>query len=140
MAVFQIGGLDHVVLRVRDLPQAIQFYCDVLGCRVERRREEYGLVQMSAGRSMIDLVSADGRLGREGGAPPGDEGHNMHHICLRIDPFDEEELSTHLEERGVTPFDICMRTGADGYGPCLYVRDPEGNLIELKGPPEPVPQ
>jgi glyoxylase I family protein len=140
MAIFEIGGLDHVVLRVRDLPRSIRFYCDVLGCRVERDREEHGLIQMSAGQSMIDLVSADGKLGREGGAPPGDEGRNMHHICLRIDPFDDAELSTYLEARGVTPFDRCMRTGADGYGPCLYVRDPDDNLIELKGPPEPAPR
>ena len=77
-------GIDHVVLRVTDLEAALRFYCDVIGCREERRVDDLGLVQLRAGRSLIDLVAVDGRLGRAGGAPPEVEGRNMDHLALRI--------------------------------------------------------
>ena len=86
---------------------------------------------------MIDLVSMDGLIGREHGPKPGP--HNMHHLCLKIDRFDETALVRHFESKGVAPFDIAKRFGADGYGPCIYLKDPDGNWIELKGPSEPPP-
>ena len=136
--VFRIDHLDHVVLRVSDLERSVAWYTDVLGCKAERRVDKVGLAQMRAGRSMIDLVSMDGVIGREHGPKPGP--HNMHHLCLKIDRFDEAALVRHLESKGVKPFDIAKRFGADGYGPCIYLKDPDGNWIELKGPSEPPPQ
>lgn len=112
-----------------------RFYCDVLGCRVEKVQQEYGLVQLRAGQSLIDLVSVDGDLGRKGGAAPGAEGRNMDHFCLRVEPFDPLAIIAHLIRHGVVPGETRSRYGADGYGPSIYIADPEGNTIELKGPP-----
>ena len=134
----RVLGLDHVVLRVADLERALEFYEQVLGCREERRIEPVGLVQLRAGRALVDLVDLAGPLGRAGGAPPGTEGRNMDHFCLRIEPFDEAALRAHLEAHGVEPGEVGTRYGAEGNGPSLYVRDPDGNVVELKGPPSAV--
>jgi glyoxylase I family protein len=128
-------GIDHVVLRVTDLEAALRFYCDVLGCREERRVDDLGLVQLRAGRALIDLVAVGGRLGRAGGAPPGEEGRNMDHLALRIEDFDEAALRAHLTSHGVEVGEVATRYGAEGDGPSLYIRDADGNTIELKGPP-----
>jgi catechol 2,3-dioxygenase-like lactoylglutathione lyase family enzyme len=113
----------------------IAFYCDILGCTLERRRDDIGLVQLRAGRSLIDLVAVDGKLGRQGGAAPGREGRNLDHLCLRIDPFDGEAIRAFLIGRGAAPGELAARFGAEGEGPSIYVTDPEGNTVELKGPP-----
>lgn len=130
---FRIQHLDHIVLRVRDLQPMLRFYVDVLGCTMERTQEELGLYQVRAGSSLIDLVTLDGKLGRAGGAAPGKEGRNLDHFCLRIDPFDEAALRSHLASCDVG--ESGSRYGAEGEGPSLYLRDPEGNTVELKGPP-----
>jgi len=132
----QIVGLDHVVLRARDLRRMTWFYCDVLGCSVERTVDELGFIQLRAGEALIDLVSVDGELGRRGGAGPGGEGRNLDHFCLRIEPFDLGALVSHLAAHGIVAGEVRRRYGAEGYGPSLYLADPEGNTVELKGPPE----
>jgi glyoxylase I family protein len=132
---FTIRGLDHVVLRVRDVARVERFYCEVIGCSLERRQEKIGLTQLRAGSMLIDLVDVEGEIGRAGGPPPGRDGHNMEHFCLRIDPFDEAALGAHLHAHGITPQAAQPRFGADGRGPSIYVDDPEGNRVELKGPP-----
>ena len=132
---FEILGLDHVVLRAADVARLTRFYCDVLGCSVERERPELGLTQLRAGVSLIDLIAVDGELGRAGGAAPGKTRRNMDHLCLRIEPFDANALVAHLVSNGLTVGEIRSRFGADGYGPSLYISDPEGNVVELKGPP-----
>lgn len=131
---FRIHRIDHLVLRARDLPRLVAFYRDVLGCPVERRQDEIGLVQLRAGDSLIDLVSVDGKLGRMGGAAPGAEGHNLDHLCLRVDPFDRDAIVAHLQAHGARISDYGPRYGAEGEGPSQYLFDPEGNVIELKGP------
>jgi glyoxylase I family protein len=132
---FTIRGLDHVVLRVCDVARVERFYREVIGCSVERRQEKLGLIQLRAGSTLIDLVDVDGEIGRSGGAAPGPEGHNMEHFCLRIDPFDEAALGGHLRGHGIEPEPAHLRFGADGEGPSIYLRDPEGNRVELKGGP-----
>jgi catechol 2,3-dioxygenase-like lactoylglutathione lyase family enzyme len=112
----------------------LRFYCGVLGCAVERRRDDIGLVQLRAGRSMLDLVPVDGQLGRAGGAAPGSEGRNLDHFCFRVEPFDEAAIRAALQAHGVPAGPLEMRFGAEGQGPSLYVSDPEGNVVELKGP------
>jgi len=132
--VIRPSGIDHIVLRVRDVDAMAAFYLGILGCTAERRRDDIGLVQLRAGRCLIDLVSVDGKLGRQGGAAPGPEGRNLDHLCLRIEPFDGEAIRAFLAARGCEPGEIAMRFGAEGEGPSIYVRDPEGNTVELKGP------
>ena len=130
-----IRDIDHVVLRVVDLEKMLSFYSGVLGCSVERRQEEIGLIQLRAGSSLIDLVPVTGKLGAAGGAAPGREGKNLDHFCLRLQTFDEKAICTFLAERNVTAGEVVSRYGADGQGPSIYLDDPEGNVVELKGPP-----
>ncbi|HEY0858578.1 MAG TPA: VOC family protein [Albitalea sp.] len=133
--MIRIREIDHLVLRVVDLEPMLRFYCDALGCAVERRQEAIGLVQLRAGRSLLDLVPVDGKLGRAGGAAPGAEGRNVDHFCFRVEPFDEAALRGHLQARGVAAGPTEQRYGAEGEGPSIYITDPEGNVVELKGPP-----
>jgi catechol 2,3-dioxygenase-like lactoylglutathione lyase family enzyme len=133
-APFEIAGLDHLVLRVRDLDRTLRFYCDVLGCRLEREQREIGLIQVRAGRSLIDLVPVDGKLGRMGGAAPGKEARNLDHFCVTVAPYDEAKIRAYLTAKGVAIGEAGSRYGAEGEGPSLYVSDPEGNVVELKGP------
>ena len=130
-----VEGFDHIVLRVRDRAAMLAFYQDVLGLAVDRDRPELGLTHIRAGRQMIDLVTLDGPLGRMGGAAPGAEGRNLDHFALRVRPFDEAAIRAHLAAHGVAVVEEGQRYGADGDGFSLYVRDPEGNTVELKGPP-----
>lgn len=136
---FHIAGLDHVVLRVRDMQRMVAFYRDVLGCPLDKVQEKLGLWQLRAGRTLIDLVDVNGELGRMGGSPPGREARNMDHFCLRVDPFDGEAIRGYLRTQGVAPGEVKSRYGADGEGPSIYLEDPEGNTVELKGPPGPAP-
>lgn len=129
-----ILGIDHVVIRCRDLASMTRFYCDVLGCVVDKRNDKLGLLHLRAGRSLIDLISVAGELGRVGGAAPGVEGRNLDHLCLRIEPFDEAALRERFAAQGVELSRLHENYGAEGMGPSVYLADPEGNTIELKGP------
>jgi len=131
-----IKGLDHIVLRTADIERMIAFYGDVLGCPVERRVDDLGLVQMRAGASLIDLVDVNGEIGRAGGAAAGEEARNMDHFCLRVVDFDAAAIADHLSNSGVEPGEPARRYGADGFGQSIYFQDPDGNTVELKGPPE----
>ena len=131
-----IKHLDHLVLRVTDLPAMIAFYTNVLGCSVEKVQETLGLYQLRAGGALIDLVPVDGPLGAKGGAAPGSEGRNLDHFCLRVEPFDADAIIAHLKAHGADPAPVASRYGAEGQGPSVYVPDPEGNVVELKGPPD----
>jgi len=122
----RISGLDHVVLRVGDLSRAIEFYQTVLNCRVERRLEQPKLVQLRAGASLIDLVPAS--------TSPDAAGRNMDHFAVRVDGFDAPALTAHLRRHGIEVGEVRERYGAEGYGPSLYISDPDGNTVELKGP------
>lgn len=135
MRSIRVRGIDHVVLRVTDAERALRFWVDVMGCAEERRVEHLGLIQLRAGTALIDLVSLDGPLGRAGGAAPGREGRNMDHVALRLEAFDPVALASHLRECGVEPGEVAERYGAEGMGPSMYIRDPDGNVVELKGPP-----
>jgi glyoxylase I family protein len=130
----QITGYDHIVLRVRDLEQMIGFYCDVLGAKVLWRRPELGLVHLRIGPEMMDLVPIDGPQGRKGGAAPGAEGRNLDHFCFRVLPFDQDAIVKHLEAHHVQVGEIRDRFGSEGRGISIYLSDPEGNTVELKGP------
>lgn len=129
-----VAGLDHVVLRVRDLARSIAFYEDVLGCREERRLDELGLVQLRAGASLIDLVDVASPLGRAGGGPPEPKSPNVDHFALLLSDFDEASIRAHLEAHGIEAGETAQRYGARGMGPSIYLRDPDGNTVELKGP------
>jgi glyoxylase I family protein len=129
----KVRGLDHLVLRVKDPVAMEQFYVEVLGLAVERRQDRIGLVQLRAGAQLIDLVAVDGMLGQQGGAGPGAEGRNLDHFCLNLDDFDLAATIAHLESHGVVVGESGRRFGAGGFGVSVYLSDPEGNGLELRG-------
>ncbi|EGR0633380.1 TPA: VOC family protein [Vibrio vulnificus] len=128
----QLQAIDHIVLRVVDLPKMLAFYCDILGCVVEREVAEFGLTQLRAGSALIDLVTVDSKLGQQGGRAPEQEGRNLDHFCLQIIPKDEQEILDFLTLHGVQVEDFANRYGAQGFGRSIYLSDPEGNTVELK--------
>jgi glyoxylase I family protein len=130
-----IREIDHVVIRVVDLETVTRFYCDVLGCSLEKEQRDLGLIQLRAGRSLIDLLQVGAKIDRADSGEPH-AGRNMDHLCLRIEAFDSAALKAHLQACGAQVGEQGTRYGADGFGPSLYLFDPEGNMIELKGPPE----
>lgn len=131
--MIDITGIDHIVLRARDAEALVAFYTGVLGLTVERRQDAIGLIQLRAGSSLIDIVPVDGVLGRMGGAGPGVEGRNLDHFCLNVRGFDLETVKAHLEAHGVELGQEGLRYGAGGEGLSIYLADPEGNGVELRG-------
>jgi len=139
MSAIVLQGIDHLVLRVRDMDAMRGFYCDVLGATHVAYRPEFGMSHLKVGNSMIDLVTVDGPLGKPGGAAPGKEARNLDHFCLRVEPFDQAAIISHLGRQGVAVGEIRRRYGAEGNGVSIYVTDPEGNTVELKGPSDGLP-
>ncbi|MFZ0679098.1 VOC family protein [Candidatus Binatus sp.] len=124
----KVAELDHVVLRCRDQERAYDFYTRVLGLSEERRIAQIGLIQLRAGRSMIDLVPASG--------PRVEAGLNVDHVCIGIEAGDMNEVARYLREFSIEVMgEPAMRYGAHGAGLSIYVRDPEGNVVELKQMP-----
>jgi len=117
-----ICGIDHVVLRVNDIERMRKFYCDVLGAQHVAYRPELGMSHLRVGAAMIDLVKGERA------------GCNMDHFCLRVEPFDQDSIVAHLKKHGIQVGDIRNRYGAEGNGISIYLADPEGNTVELKGP------
>lgn len=132
--MINIVAIDHVVLRVADLQKMVRFYVDVLGARLEKEQHDIGLYQLRVGTSLIDLVPVESKLGAMGGAGPGREARNLDHVALRVLPWDGEAILAHLREHRIEG-EIKSRYGAEGDGPSIYLTDPEGNGLELKGPP-----
>jgi RimJ/RimL family protein N-acetyltransferase/catechol 2,3-dioxygenase-like lactoylglutathione lyase family enzyme len=125
---FRAAGIDHVVLRVAEMERALAFYCGVLGLREERRIPDSGIVQLRAGAAIVDLLDAKGA--------PAAGPRAMDHFCLRLERFDAGAVKAHLAAHGVAVLEEGRRYGAQGFGPSVYVRDADGNTVELKGAPE----
>jgi glyoxylase I family protein len=131
--MIEIAGLDHIVLRTSHMAEMLHFYGTVLGCPIERELSpEFGLVQLRAGSALIDLVAVDSELGRAGGGPPTQSDNNMDHFCLQLNALPEEDISRHLASHGIEAGPFERRYGAQGYGRSVYLRDPEGNTVELR--------
>jgi len=121
MKEFDPLGLDHIVLRVSDQEAAQRFYIDVLGCTLDHVNARISLVQLRFGEQLIDLLP--GRPSAEG----------LDHFCLSIRCSDLGAVRKALADRGVMlEGEVVERRGAYGTGPSLYLRDPDGYLIELK--------
>jgi glyoxylase I family protein len=132
--MIRVRKIDHLVLRSSQVPEMVRFYRDVLGCRVERELPpETGLTQLRAGDALIDIVAVESELGRAGGGPPTGSENNLDHFCLRIEDIGEDELRTWLESRGVHCGEFQRRYGAEGFGLSIYIQDPDGNTVELRG-------
>jgi catechol 2,3-dioxygenase-like lactoylglutathione lyase family enzyme len=131
--VIRVTMIDHIVLRTEHVDRMIRFYTEVLGCEVERATPpETGLTQLRAGKSLIDIVAVDSELGQAGGGPPTPGENNLDHFCLRIEPIGEDGLRQWLESQGIDGGRFETRYGAEGFGPSIYIADPDGNTVELR--------
>ena len=123
--MFVVIVIDHIVLKTNQLEKMIAFYCTILGCKVEKIQPEIALTQIRAGDNLIDLVAIE---------QPLDKTHkNLEHFCLRVKPFNFENLKRYFDVKGVEVRKYGKRTGAQGIGFSFYIEDPEGNEIELTG-------
>lgn len=129
----EITVIDHVVLRTTHLRRMIAFYRDVLGCPVEREPGASGLAQLRAGHSLIDILDVSGSSDRDEDAGP--DSANMDHVCFQLKHWDAKRIADYLRRHSVTTGDVVMRYGAKGTGPSIYISDPDGNTVELKGDP-----
>jgi glyoxylase I family protein len=132
---FALEGIDHLLLLVHGMREALGFYCDVLGCRIEGELPEFGMAQLRAGSALIDLVDIDTSQGNWA-RPKSAGGRNLDHVCIAIAACDERDLRRHLATHDVEIIEEGIHRGARGNSLSIYFRDPSGNTIELKGPPE----
>lgn len=123
--LMHISGIDHVVIKVADLDRSIRFYCEVLGCTLDWRRDEIGLAHLRVGASFIDLLAC--------ATLPPDAIRNIDHLCLTVADFDAEKVRQHLQDHGVAIGPAAERYGASGWGLSVYATDPDGNGLELRG-------
>ncbi|MEL0083351.1 MAG: VOC family protein [Gammaproteobacteria bacterium] len=125
-------AIDHLVLRTERPERLIDFYCQVLGCVIERKlSDQAGLVQLRAGSALIDIVNVSSELGRPGGPAPEPSGNNLDHFCLQIEPADEQMVINYLRQQGVACGEFKERYGAQGTRRSLYLQDSDGNNVEL---------
>lgn len=123
---------------MRGMREALSFYCGVLGWRIEDELPEFGMVQLRAGAALIDLVDVGATAGHWA-RPDIAGGRNLDHVCMAIAACDEQALRRHLASHAVEIVEEGWHGGARGKSLSIYVKDPSGNTIELKGPP-PVPR
>ncbi len=122
--MLEIAGIDHVVLKTNKLNDMLNFYCNLLGCKLEKQQPAIKLTQLRAGICIIDLIEVDRQV--------SDEQTNMDHFCLQIKNFHYEALKNFLTKNGIAVSSYGKRYGAEGYGMSFFVKDPQGNSIELK--------
>jgi len=131
--MIEIAAIDHIVLRTSKIKAMLDFYCHVLGCTVERETStETGLIQLRAGSALIDLVTVESDLGRMGGGAPTATENSLDHFCIQLKPISEIEIEKHLSEHGIDGGRFHDRYGAQGIGKSIYIKDPEGNSVELR--------
>ncbi|MEZ8030327.1 VOC family protein [Enterovibrio norvegicus] len=131
--MINIVAIDHLVLRTTQLENMLAFYVNILGCSIERQTpEQTGLTQLHAGNALIDIVTVGSKLGAVGGGAPTMSDNNLDHFCLQIAPQSEDDIIKHLNQHGIDTPAFTRRYGAEGYGNSLYIKDPEGNTVELR--------
>ncbi len=131
--MFEVAGIDHIVLRTDKLQVMLDFYSGVLGCRIERQTStEIGLTQLRCGNALLDLVDVNSHLGKMGGGPATKTENNVDHFCLQLKAITEQEIRKHLESHGVEVGEFGERYGAEGMGKSVYISDPDGNTVELR--------
>ena len=131
--MIKIAAIDHIVLRTSYLEPMLHFYCKILGCKIERELpEKFGLTQLRAGNALIDLITTDSQLGKVGGGPPTATENNVDHFCLQIMPISEKNIAHHLNNSGIETGEFTERYGAQGFGNSIYIKDPDGNTVELR--------
>ena len=120
---FTLVGLDHLLLHVRGMAEAERFYCGILGCAVKHRMPQYGMLELSAGVSLVDTDDPNGAWALEGASP----GRNLDHFTIATDHWDEQRMRAYLADHRI---DI-VEERAEEDELSFYVKDPSGNIVEL---------
>ena len=128
MASLAVTGFDHLSLTCRRVAETRRFYETLLGFAVAGEMPQWGMTEMRAGDAHIVLVDANSKEGAWAISPQG-RGENVHHFCLRLTQFDEKDLRRRFKDAKI---EIEEEDLGDDEG-ALYVRDPEGNYVELRG-------
>ena len=128
MDPLHVLALDHIVLECADVETTLAWYLDVLGLQPVRVDEwhrgeaPFPSVRVSAD-TIIDLI-------RGATASNGGSGGRLDHFCVVVEPVDLEAVASS------GTFDVvegpATRYGARGNGTSLYVRDPDGTVVELR--------
>jgi glyoxylase I family protein len=132
---FSLVGIDHVVFLVDDMSRAMEFYAKVLGCVPGYSYPALGIEQVWCGAALIVLWDTT-HPGAAGASPAVPGGRNVDHLCIATSPFAPEAMRAHLAVHGVAILREATHGGARGMGHSLYIRDPFGNVLEIKGPAE----
>jgi glyoxylase I family protein len=131
---FTLTGIDHVVILVGNMDEAMHFYCEVLGCRPAYSYPGIAMEQVWAGSELIVLIDLSDPESEY--AQPGVKGgRNVDHVCISMQHCDREVLRDHLKKHNVEIEREAIHGGARGMGEATYILDPWGFKIELKGPP-----
>jgi glyoxylase I family protein len=120
--MFKIVGLDHIVLRTANSHRLVKFYVDILGCQVERINAAIGLTHLRIGNNLLDILTV---------SEPSPTHKNLEHFCLRITPFNYEELKHYFAQYNIELLRYGDRYSSLGMGPSFYISDPDGNEIEF---------
>jgi len=132
---FSLVGIDHVVFLVDDMPRALRFYTEVLGCVPGYGYPALGMEQLWFGAALIVLWDVTHPCGTEA-RPAVAGGRNVDHLCVATGPIPPAAMRAHLAAHGIAVEREATHGGARGVGHSFYFRDPFGNLLELKGPAE----
>jgi glyoxylase I family protein len=128
VAKIEIGGIDHIVLRTANLEKVLAFYRDALGLQVERTIEAFGLYQLRAGGSLIDIL--DTKVYTVAEAGPGESHYD--HFCISVNRATVDQVIELLQQAGIPHTEPAERYGATGNGTSVYATDPDGRTVELK--------
>lgn len=130
---FTLSGIDHVVFIVDDMPKALAFYKDFLGCQHGYSYPALGMEQVWAGSALIVLWDTT-HPGAKSAIPPVPGGRNVDHVCIATSPFVPEDFRIYCKTNNVKIDSEAFHGGARGMGDSFMIRDPFGNRLEIKGP------
>ena len=133
----RVKQLDHLNLSVRDFDETVDWYRRVFGFElvedgVQDDGVRWGIIR--GGDALLCLYEHGDYAFADRFDLEDRKLHGVSHFALRIDGFDEQAIRAQLAAEGVEATEVGQRYGAEGIGPSLYLADPDGNTIELKGP------
>ncbi len=117
-----------MALACRNHAATLRFYTGLLGFKVTSKMPQWGMTAISAGDADLVLVNTASKKGAWARSPRGD-GENVNHFCLRLSRFDEAGLRARLRKARIA----IEEEHDEGAEHAFYFRDPEGNLVELRG-------
>jgi catechol 2,3-dioxygenase-like lactoylglutathione lyase family enzyme len=126
--VFTYKGIDHIALVTKKLASMKSFYLE-LGLTLEQEgkaKAGYNVVTLRAGESLIDLFEASPTN------PAPAANLSEEHFCLSATGSSIYDVIATLKRKGLDPTQAEVNNGSKGKGLSIWVRDPDGNKVEIK--------